>query len=421
MAKNKAKKQKLAKKPETTTTKIDKQLKKKKKITGKTPPLPKIETQIATASDSDSDTESEKFQKLLEPYTKDQLMEFIVDAALKDASLFDRIRDTADKDVSHRKIFVHGLGWDTTRETLTAAFKQFGEIEECNVVTDRVTGKAKGFGFVSFKTRKAAAKALKNPRKKIGNRITSCQLASVGPMPPPQSQDTASRKIYVSNVNHDVDPERLRAFFAKFGEIETGPLGFDMQTGKSRGFALFVYKTQEGAKKVLEEPYKMFEGHQLHCQRAAEGKSKVGGAASVTTALQPVQLPALAAAQNLALFGQQHPSFNPLYSALLANPNMGLLAGGTVNPLLVAGGLGPAGSAAMGFGAYGGVGTQGLGSLGGSTSVLGAYGGAGTNAPMLQGLQHMYPNAQIGQTSSAGARGTGGNFNGYPSYLWYDR
>ncbi|GFY94160.1 RNA recognition motif (RRM)-containing protein [Actinidia rufa] len=364
-----------------------------------------------SASDSDSDFDSNKIQKLLDPYTKEQLIAFLVDAAASDDALFRRLRDAADGDVSHRKIFVHGLGWDTTRETLTAAFEPFGEIEDCHLVADKVTGRAKGYAFVLFKTRRAAAKALKNPSKKIGNRMASCQLASAGPGPSPQSQDGSNRKIYVSNVPTDVDREKLRSFFEKFGEIESGPIGFDMYTGKSRGFALFVYKSEESVRKVLQEPYKVFEGQQLHCKKAAEGKGKVGGGtAAVTTVVQPVQGPvlaALAAAQNFALFGQ-----NPMYSGYIGNPNPGL------NPIVGSGvgGFGPGviGSGQMaqvggGFPGYGAVGSHGLGSLGGGQSVLGSYGSGG---PALQGLQHAYPSSQIGQTSSA--PGASGSFSGYP-------
>ncbi|KAK4371414.1 hypothetical protein RND71_010889 [Anisodus tanguticus] len=81
-------------------------------------------------------------------------------------------------------------------------------------------------------------------------------------------------------------------FFAKFGEIEVGPMGFDPMTGKSKGYALFVYKTVEEASKFLEEPCKMFEGRQLYCKKAAERKFG-GGAASITTEI--IQQPALLA------------------------------------------------------------------------------------------------------------------------------
>ncbi|KAJ4967033.1 hypothetical protein NE237_018882 [Protea cynaroides] len=309
MARNKNKKRKLAKKQQQQHLE-------------KAPVVGKDSDSDSEDSLSESELESGKIQKILEPYTKDQLIEFICDAAVKDSVILQSIRSTADRDISHRKIFVHGLAWDTTSESLTAAFKTYGEIEDLKVVTDRVTGKAKGYGFVIFKTRAGAKKALKQPQKKINNRVTSCQLASIGPIPAVQNQqDTTGRKIYVSNVNFDADPEKLRSFFAKFGEIEMGPMGFDVLTGKPRGFALFLYKTQAGAKKALEEPYKMFEGHQLHCHRASETKNKPANAMQL-----PVQTPlaAVAAAQNLALFSQ-HPTLNPMYSGLVGHPNAGLL------------------------------------------------------------------------------------------------
>ncbi|KAK2970684.1 hypothetical protein RJ640_001944 [Escallonia rubra] len=60
---------------------------------------------------------------------------------------------------------------------------------------------------------------------KINNRIASCQLASTGPIQSAQGQDVLARKIYVSHVQFEIHPERLRGFFGKFGDIETGLLG----------------------------------------------------------------------------------------------------------------------------------------------------------------------------------------------------
>ena len=49
-----------------------------------------------------------------------------------------------------RKLFVGGLSWGTTDETLRRAFEAFGEVEDARVITDRETGRSRGFGFVSF-------------------------------------------------------------------------------------------------------------------------------------------------------------------------------------------------------------------------------------------------------------------------------
>ncbi|KAF8102082.1 hypothetical protein N665_0201s0370 [Sinapis alba] len=237
----------------------------------------------ATSGSGNQGDDDEPIQDLLEPFSKEQLLSLLKEAAEKHHDVANRIREVADEDPVHRKIFVHGLGWDTKTETLIEAFKEFGEIEDCKAVFDKVSGKSKGYGFILFKSRSGARNALKQPQKKIGSRMTACQLASKGPvfggtpvavaaspMAPSNSEHT-QKKIYISNVGAELDPQKLLAFFSKFGEIEEGPLGLDKYTGKPKGFCLFVYKSAESAKRALEEPHKSFEGHVLHCQKAIDG------------------------------------------------------------------------------------------------------------------------------------------------------
>ena len=49
-----------------------------------------------------------------------------------------------------RKLFVGGLSWNTTDEGLREAFARFGQVVEAKVVSDRETGRSRGFGFVSY-------------------------------------------------------------------------------------------------------------------------------------------------------------------------------------------------------------------------------------------------------------------------------
>ena len=48
------------------------------------------------------------------------------------------------------KLFVGGLSWDTNDETLRQAFEKFGSVTEAKVITDRDTGRSRGFGFETF-------------------------------------------------------------------------------------------------------------------------------------------------------------------------------------------------------------------------------------------------------------------------------
>ena len=49
-----------------------------------------------------------------------------------------------------KKLFVGGLSWGTTDADLREAFASVGEITEAKVITERDTGRSRGFGFVTF-------------------------------------------------------------------------------------------------------------------------------------------------------------------------------------------------------------------------------------------------------------------------------
>lgn len=347
----------------------------------------------SSEEEEEEGSKSETLRKLLEPFGKDQIIEFLKEAAFKDRSIIERISQLAESDPAHRKIFIHGLGWDATSEQVLSIFKPYGDIEECRVVTDKVTGRAKGYGFVLFKTRRGAQKALKERQKKIGSRMVSCQLASAGPV-----QESTGRKIFVANVGPQVNPDTLRSLFAKFGEIEEGPLGCDPMTGKFKGFAIFVYKTAEGCKKALEEPLKVFEGCQLQCRRATDGNrtNKSNQSIPSGSTVQQTDTTSL----NYGLGVGMGPGFygalpNANQAALMMGQNAGI---GIANPMLFAAlnqtGLAP--SVATGFshsiGAGQSSGNYGINSV--SPSLIGNY----TPQTALQGLG-AYPSAQLGHSS----------------------
>jgi RNA recognition motif-containing protein len=59
-----------------------------------------------------------------------------------------------------KKLFVGSLSWGTNDDTLREAFAVHGEIVEAVVITDRDTGRSRGFGFVTFEEDEAADKAI---------------------------------------------------------------------------------------------------------------------------------------------------------------------------------------------------------------------------------------------------------------------
>lgn len=59
-----------------------------------------------------------------------------------------------------KKLFVGGLSWDTNDASLEQAFSAFGEVTEAKVITDRETGRSRGFGFVTFTDAVSGDKAI---------------------------------------------------------------------------------------------------------------------------------------------------------------------------------------------------------------------------------------------------------------------
>jgi len=59
-----------------------------------------------------------------------------------------------------KKLYVGGLPYGITEETLTQSFQAAGSVDSVSIITDRETGRAKGFGFVEMSTDEEAQKAI---------------------------------------------------------------------------------------------------------------------------------------------------------------------------------------------------------------------------------------------------------------------
>ncbi|XP_051887327.1 RNA-binding protein 24-A-like isoform X1 [Pristis pectinata] len=90
---------------------------------------------------------------------------------------------TLQKDTTFTKIFVGGLPYHTTDSSLRKYFEVFGDIEEAVVITDRQTGKSRGYGFVTMADRISADRACKDPNPIIDGRKANVNLAYLGAKP----------------------------------------------------------------------------------------------------------------------------------------------------------------------------------------------------------------------------------------------
>ncbi|KAG9492365.1 hypothetical protein GDO78_000719 [Eleutherodactylus coqui] len=72
------------------------------------------------------------------------------------------------------KMFIGGLSWQTSPDSLRDYFSKFGEIRECMVMRDPTTKRSRGFGFVTFADPASVDKVLAQPHHELDSKTVCC-------------------------------------------------------------------------------------------------------------------------------------------------------------------------------------------------------------------------------------------------------
>ena len=79
--------------------------------------------------------------------------------------------------MQQNKLYVGNLPFSADEAQLRDLFSAYGEISELAMITDRDTGRSKGFAFITFATQQAAEKALEQDGKDLGGRNMRVNIA----------------------------------------------------------------------------------------------------------------------------------------------------------------------------------------------------------------------------------------------------
>ncbi|KAL7109491.1 hypothetical protein ACP275_06G178500 [Erythranthe tilingii] len=111
-------------------------------------------------------------------------------------------------DTSLTKVFVGGLAWETPKESMRDHFHKYGDILEAVIISDKLTGRSKGYGFVTFKDADAAKRACEDPAPIINGRRANCNLAALGARRPRSSSTTTAGGAAAANNNNNTPPQQ---------------------------------------------------------------------------------------------------------------------------------------------------------------------------------------------------------------------
>jgi len=150
-------------------------------------------------------------------------------------------------------IFIKNLDKSIDNKALYDTFSAFGNILSCKVVCDE--NGSKGYGFVHFETQEAAERAIEkmngmllNDRKVFVGRFKSRKEreAELG------ARAKEFTNVYIKNFGDDMDDEKLRELFGKYGNAMSIRVMTD-DSGKSRGFGFVSFERHEDAQKAVDD------------------------------------------------------------------------------------------------------------------------------------------------------------------------
>ncbi|KAF4121048.1 RNA-binding protein Musashi [Geosmithia morbida] len=145
------------------------------------------------------------------------------------------------------KMFIGGLNWETTDQSLRDYFSQFGEVVECTVMRDSATGRSRGFGFLTFKDAKTVNIVMVKEHYLDGKIIDPKRAI-------PRDEQEKTSKIFVGGVSQETTDQEFRDYFAQFGRVVDATLMMDKDTGRPRGFGFVTFESESGVDACIDVP-----------------------------------------------------------------------------------------------------------------------------------------------------------------------
>jgi hypothetical protein len=158
-------------------------------------------------------------------------------------------------------VFLGGVSYSTTEESLRGYLEKFGEVLSVVIMTDRNTGRPRGFGFATFADEAAIQRVTSEPHIIDGRMVEAKVATPVGSTVPRGLTEEGgplpinTKKIFVGGLPPSITNENFKEHFDQFGLIDNAIVMVDRMTERSRGFGFVTFANAESVATALAETH----------------------------------------------------------------------------------------------------------------------------------------------------------------------
>lgn len=174
------------------------------------------------------------------------------------------------------KLFVGGLSWETTQDTLQRYFSRYGEVIDCVVMKNNETGRSRGFGFVTFADPDNVDRALENGPHTLDGRTIDPKPCNPRSMHKPK-RTGGYPKVFLGGLPPNVTETDLRNFFSRYGQVMEVVIMYDQEKKKSRGFGFLSFENDPAVDRATQEHFVNLNGKQVEIKKAEPRDGHQGG------------------------------------------------------------------------------------------------------------------------------------------------